>query len=109
MILKNLSNQYVPFMFQNDPNAKLVCPLRIDMYCNNNTETALHAAIKGRQYDITLSLLKAGANPNSVIKAYHDINEVCKQMYWGKCANIVTFLIVYFFYVYSFLNFYFIV
>ncbi|KAJ8942684.1 hypothetical protein NQ314_010008 [Rhamnusium bicolor] len=60
---------------ENDPNTKLICPLRIDMYCNNNTETALHAAIKGRHYDITLALLKAGASSNTVIKAYHDINE----------------------------------
>lgn len=62
--------------FQNDPNKKLVCPLKIDMYCNNNTETALHAAVKGKHYDIVFSLLKSGANVNVVIKAYHDINEV---------------------------------
>ncbi|XP_056637900.1 leucine-rich repeat serine/threonine-protein kinase 1 isoform X1 [Diorhabda sublineata] len=59
----------------NDPNTKKICPLRIDTYCNNNTETALHAAIKGKQYDIVFALLKAGANANAVIKAYHDINE----------------------------------
>ncbi|KAG5883328.1 hypothetical protein JTB14_032528 [Gonioctena quinquepunctata] len=61
--------------FDNDPNTKMICPLRIDMYCNNNTETALHAAIKGKHYDITFALLKAGSSANSVIKAYHDINE----------------------------------
>jgi ankyrin repeat protein len=43
------------------------------MYCNNNTETALHAAVKGKHYDIVLALLNAGASPNCVIKAYHDI------------------------------------
>lgn len=61
---------------QTDPNSKMVCPLKIDMYCNNNTETALHAAIKGKHYDIAFALLKAGASVNTVIKAYHDINEV---------------------------------
>ncbi|XP_050515571.1 leucine-rich repeat serine/threonine-protein kinase 1 isoform X2 [Diabrotica virgifera virgifera] len=60
---------------ETDPNTKMICPLRIDTYCNNNTETALHAAIKGKQYDIVLALLKSGASANSVIKAYHDINE----------------------------------
>ncbi|KAI4458153.1 ankyrin repeat and protein kinase domain-containing protein [Holotrichia oblita] len=53
----------------------VICPLRIDMYCNNNTETALHAAVKGKHYDITLALLNAGANPNLIIKAYLDYNE----------------------------------
>lgn len=55
----------------------MICPLKIDMYCNNGTETALHAAIKGKHYDIVFALLKAGASVNTVIKAYHDINEVC--------------------------------
>lgn len=54
----------------------VIRPLRIDMYCNNNTETALHAAVKGKHYDITLALLNAGANPNLIIKAYLDYNEV---------------------------------
>lgn len=46
------------------------------MYCNNNTETALHAAIRGKHYDIALALLNAGASPNTVIKPYHNMNEV---------------------------------
>lgn len=54
----------------------MICPLKIDMYCNNNTETALHAAIKGKHYDLVFALLKAGGSVNTVIKAYHDINEV---------------------------------
>ncbi|KRT85722.1 Ankyrin repeat-containing protein [Oryctes borbonicus] len=53
----------------------VICPLRIDMYCNNNTETALHAAVKGKHYDITIAVLNAGANPNLIIKAYLDYNE----------------------------------
>lgn len=62
--------------FQSDPNNKMICPLKIDMYCNNGTETALHVAIKGKHYDIVFALLKAGASVNTVIKPYHDINEV---------------------------------
>lgn len=64
------------WFFQTDPNSKMICPLKIDMYCNNGTETALHAAIKGKHYDIVFALLKAGASVNTVIKPYHDINEV---------------------------------
>ncbi|XP_050296551.1 leucine-rich repeat serine/threonine-protein kinase 1 isoform X5 [Anthonomus grandis grandis] len=65
-----------------DGNTRAICPLRIDMYCNNNTETALHAAIRGRHYDITLALLNAGANPNAPIKPYHNVNED------GSCCSI---------------------
>lgn len=39
-------------------------PLQLDLYCNDNTETALHAAVKARHMDITAALLQAGANPN---------------------------------------------
>lgn len=67
---------FTSFFFQNDPNNKLICPLKIDMYCNNGTETALHAAVKGKHYDLVFALLKAGASVNTVIKPYHDINEV---------------------------------
>ncbi|CAH1285512.1 unnamed protein product [Diabrotica balteata] len=71
----NFSRENSSETSETDPNTKMICPLRIDTYCNNNTETALHAAIKGKQYDIVLALLKSGASANSVIKAYHDINE----------------------------------
>ena len=54
----------------------MICPLKIDMYCNNSTETALHAAIKGKYYDIALALLTSGANTNLPIKVYLDYNEV---------------------------------
>lgn len=57
----------------------MICPLKLDMYCNNNTETALHAAVKGKHYDIVVALINAGANPNVVIKPYHDINEVSEM------------------------------
>lgn len=46
-----------------------ICPVDLDQYCNNGTETALHAAVKGRHYDIVQLLLKAGASANAVIRA----------------------------------------
>lgn len=63
-------------MKSQDDNSTYICPLKIDMYCNNNTETALHVAIKGKHYDICLALLNAGANPNLNIKVYVDYSEV---------------------------------
>lgn len=69
----------------------VICPLRIDMYCNNNTETALHAAVKGKHYDITLALLNAGANPNLIIKAYLDYNEVNRYLGF-KFIFMISFL-----------------
>ncbi|XP_045460940.1 leucine-rich repeat serine/threonine-protein kinase 1 [Harmonia axyridis] len=52
-----------------------VCPLKVDMYCNNNTETALHAAVKGKHYEIVAALLKMKADPNAKIRVYHDIGD----------------------------------
>lgn len=58
-----------------DPNVSIISPLLIDIYCNNNTETALHAAVKGKYYEIAAALLQAGSNPNAIIKSYMDVNE----------------------------------
>lgn len=48
----------------NDSTERLLCPWDLDTYCNNNTETALHAAVKGRHGDVVSALLSAGANAN---------------------------------------------
>nr|CAD7202602.1 unnamed protein product [Timema douglasi] len=39
-------------------------PLHLNMYCNNNSETALHAAVRGRHNDVASALLMFGADPN---------------------------------------------
>ncbi|XP_031347203.1 leucine-rich repeat serine/threonine-protein kinase 1-like isoform X2 [Photinus pyralis] len=70
-----------------DNNSSMVCPLKIDMYCNNNTETALHAAVKGKHYDIVLALLNFGANPNIIIRSYHDINDDIDIFYNMNCCS----------------------
>ena len=36
----------------------LICPLNLDLYCNSNTETALHAAVKARHTDVVAALLQ---------------------------------------------------
>ncbi|KAE8744037.1 hypothetical protein FOCC_FOCC009321 [Frankliniella occidentalis] len=41
-------------------------PVLLDMRCNANAETALHAAARGKHWDITNALLQAGADPNVV-------------------------------------------
>uniref|UniRef100_A0A6A7FVB2 non-specific serine/threonine protein kinase n=2 Tax=Hirondellea gigas TaxID=1518452 RepID=A0A6A7FVB2_9CRUS len=42
----------------------MICPFDIDLYCNSNTETALHVAVKNRHHNIVTLLLAAAANPN---------------------------------------------
>ena len=44
-----------------------ICPVILDIYCNNNSETALHASVRRRHYPIASALLSRGANPNLVI------------------------------------------
>ncbi|KAF5301002.1 hypothetical protein FQR65_LT08985 [Abscondita terminalis] len=67
-----------------DANSSMICPLKIDMYCNNNTETALHAAVRGKHYDITLALLNVGANPNMVIRSYQDVNDDLMDTFYNS-------------------------
>lgn len=47
-----------------DSNEKMISPWDINAYCNNSTETALLAAVRGRHGDIVSALLSAEANPN---------------------------------------------
>ncbi|XP_064112289.1 leucine-rich repeat serine/threonine-protein kinase 1-like isoform X1 [Macrobrachium nipponense] len=49
---------------ENNPKDNMLSPLDIDMYCNSNTETALHIAVKNKHHSIVSMLLAAGANPN---------------------------------------------
>ncbi|XP_011493971.1 PREDICTED: leucine-rich repeat serine/threonine-protein kinase 1 [Ceratosolen solmsi marchali] len=53
----------------------LMCPLNLDLYCNNNTYTALHAAVKARHTDVINVLLQAGANTNLPVKHQHEPND----------------------------------
>lgn len=39
-------------------------PVHLNDLCNNNSETALHAAVRGKHSLIATALLKAGADPN---------------------------------------------
>ncbi|KAH0560147.1 leucine-rich repeat serine/threonine-protein kinase 1 [Cotesia glomerata] len=42
----------------------LISPINLDIYCNNSSETALHAAVKAGHTEVVAALLQAGANPN---------------------------------------------
>lgn len=42
-------------------------PVLLDIYCNNNSETALHASVRRRHYSVASALLSHGANANLVI------------------------------------------
>jgi hypothetical protein len=39
-------------------------PLQLNVYCNNNSETALHSAVRGKHADVAGILLQCGADPN---------------------------------------------
>jgi hypothetical protein len=39
-------------------------PLQLNVYCNNNCETVLHSAARGRHADVAGILLQCGADPN---------------------------------------------
>lgn len=39
-------------------------PLQLNVYCNNNCETALHAAVRSKHADVAGILLQCGADPN---------------------------------------------
>ncbi|XP_046483953.1 leucine-rich repeat serine/threonine-protein kinase 1 [Neodiprion pinetum] len=49
-----------------------VSPLNLDLYCYNDTETALHAAVKAGHADIVAALLLSGADPNLPVKVPYD-------------------------------------
>ncbi|KZC04554.1 Leucine-rich repeat serine/threonine-protein kinase 1 [Dufourea novaeangliae] len=50
----------------------MICPLNLDLYCNNGNETALHAAVKGKHTEVVTVLLLAGADPNLPLKIPYD-------------------------------------
>ncbi|KOX77506.1 Leucine-rich repeat serine/threonine-protein kinase 1 [Melipona quadrifasciata] len=50
----------------------MICPLNLDLYCNNATETSLHAAVKGKHTEVVAALLSAGADPNLLVKVPYD-------------------------------------
>ncbi|KAK7861679.1 hypothetical protein R5R35_005355 [Gryllus longicercus] len=45
-------------------NECMLSPLQVNVYCNNNSETPLHAAVKGKHYEVVSALLLCGADPN---------------------------------------------
>lgn len=47
-------------------------PIDLDVYCNNNTETCLHVAVRNKHYNIVSMLLQCGANPNLCVKQPDD-------------------------------------
>ncbi|RXG51538.1 Leucine-rich repeat serine/threonine-protein kinase 1 [Armadillidium vulgare] len=60
-----------------DNGESLISPLNVDLYCNNNSETALHVAVKNKHHNIVSLLLTAGANPN--LRMYLPDDESMRQ------------------------------
>ncbi|KOC64475.1 Leucine-rich repeat serine/threonine-protein kinase 1 [Habropoda laboriosa] len=50
----------------------MICPLNLDLYCSNATETSLHTAVKGKHTEVVTALLLAGADPNLPVKVPYD-------------------------------------
>nr|XP_037280613.1 leucine-rich repeat serine/threonine-protein kinase 1-like [Rhipicephalus microplus] len=46
------------------PREMQLCPVRLDLYCNQGSETALHVAVRKGHYALAAALLRAGAAPN---------------------------------------------
>uniref|UniRef100_A0A1B6DQ53 non-specific serine/threonine protein kinase n=1 Tax=Clastoptera arizonana TaxID=38151 RepID=A0A1B6DQ53_9HEMI len=63
----------------NDATERLLCPWDLDTYCNHNTETALHAAVRGHHGDVVSALLSAGANPNLLTQRGNEERDVRKE------------------------------
>ncbi|XP_049858112.1 leucine-rich repeat serine/threonine-protein kinase 1 isoform X1 [Schistocerca gregaria] len=45
-------------------NDCMLSPLQLNIYCSNNSETALHVAVRGKHYEVASALLLCGADPN---------------------------------------------
>ncbi|XP_023236619.1 leucine-rich repeat serine/threonine-protein kinase 1-like [Centruroides sculpturatus] len=56
-------------------------PIDLDAYCNNNTETCLHVAVRNKHYNIVSMLLQYGANPNLCVKQPDDYSTKTQEDY----------------------------
>ncbi|KYM96488.1 Leucine-rich repeat serine/threonine-protein kinase 1 [Cyphomyrmex costatus] len=54
---------------------KMIYPVNLDLYCNNGSETALHAAVRGKHTEVVNALLQAGANLELPVKIPYDQND----------------------------------
>ncbi|XP_076373717.1 leucine-rich repeat kinase isoform X2 [Tachypleus tridentatus] len=64
------------------PTELYISPLDIDLYCANNTETALHVSVKHKQCKIASLLLQNGANPNlRIALSEEDLNHAQDENY----------------------------
>ncbi|EFN82819.1 Leucine-rich repeat serine/threonine-protein kinase 2 [Harpegnathos saltator] len=64
---------------------KMIYPVNLDLYCNNNSETSLHAAVRGRHTDVVNALLQAGANLELPVKIPYDQSDPD-----GSYSNVLT-------------------
>lgn len=69
-------------------NEMELSPLLLDLYCNNNTETALHVAVKCKHHNIISALLISGANPNLAILANEE--ELSRDEVLGATSGSTT-------------------
>ncbi|XP_022246027.1 leucine-rich repeat serine/threonine-protein kinase 1-like [Limulus polyphemus] len=64
------------------PTELNISPLDLDLYCANNTETALHVSVKHKHCKIASLLLQNGANPNlRIALSEEDLNHAQDENY----------------------------
>jgi L-asparaginase II len=51
-------------------------PLQLNVYCNNNSETALHSAVRGKHADVAGILLQCGTDPNILCRQPDPVSNV---------------------------------
>lgn len=73
-------------------NECYLSPLQLNVYCNNNCETVLQAAVRGRHADVAGILLQCGADPNISCRQPDPVSKLqcsCVKMKlsWGHASR----------------------
>ncbi|KAH9381093.1 hypothetical protein HPB48_010765 [Haemaphysalis longicornis] len=55
------------------PREVQLCPVQLDLYCNQGSETALHVAVRKGHYALAAALLRAGAAPNLAMRGDREL------------------------------------
>jgi hypothetical protein len=66
-------------------------PLQLNVHCNNNCETVLHSAVRGKHADVAGILLQCGADPNVSCRQPESVSELqCSSL----SLHVVLFLVM---------------
>lgn len=88
-IMSRLSRSFDSDTGSEKENIPNICPVDLDQYCNNGTETSLHAAVKGKHYNIVQLLLKAGTSANLSMRGDDLVTSNDDEFCTGKSTALV--------------------